>query len=581
MNVSTRQYWSLLRTYLQPQWRSVCCLAVLLISGIVLELVNPQVLRAFIDAARAGRPVQVLNHTALLFLAVVAVSQVVAIAVTYLSERIGWNATNRLREDLALHCLQLPLAFHHRHTPGELIQRVDGDVDVLSNFFTQFVIRILGNSLLLVGVLVVLLREDWHIGVLMGGFTVSSIPLLLRMKRVAVPAVKAQRQAFADLAGFWEERITGAEDVRASGAVAYTMQRHAELLAVHMRNARISHVMSRVMQSSMELLLALGSAAALVVGAYVLTSGAITLGTLYLVLAYTTIIAWNLLQITMQLDDLQKAIAAAERIFELYHTQNTLAATAYGVIPDGSPSVAFEHVSFAYTDATPILTDISFCLKEGTVLGLLGRTGSGKTTLIRLLFRFYDPQQGVIRLNGVDVRDVPLPSLRRRFGVVTQDVQLFHATVRDNLTLFDTTIPDERIHTALAQLDLDRWMASLPNGLDTVLLGGDSAVSAGEAQLLAFTRVFLQDPDVVILDEASSRLDPATEYLVGRAIGRLLDGRTAIIIAHRLQTVQRVDDILILQDGRIAEFGSRAALAATPASRFSHLLRVGLEEVLP
>jgi ABC-type multidrug transport system fused ATPase/permease subunit len=164
---------------------------------------------------------------------------------------------------------------------------------------------------------------------------------------------------------------------------------------------------------------------------------------------------------------------------------------------------------------------------------------------------------------------------------VTQDVQLFHATVRDNLTLFDTTIPDERIHTALAQLDLDRWMASLPNGLDTVLLGGDSAVSAGEAQLLAFTRVFLQDPDVVILDEASSRLDPATEYLVGRAIGRLLDGRTAIIIAHRLQTVQRVDDILILQDGRIAEFGSRAALAATPASRFSHLLRVGLEEVLP
>jgi ABC-type multidrug transport system fused ATPase/permease subunit len=556
-------------------------LAVLLISGIVLELVNPQVLRAFIDAARAGRPVQVLNHTALLFLAVVAVSQVVAIAVTYLSERIGWNATNRLREDLALHCLQLPLAFHHRHTPGELIQRVDGDVDVLSNFFTQFVIRILGNSLLLVGVLVVLLREDWHIGVLMGGFTVSSIPLLLRMKRVAVPAVKAQRQAFADLAGFWEERITGAEDVRASGAVAYTMQRHAELLAVHMRNARISHVMSRVMQSSMELLLALGSAAALVVGAYVLTSGAITLGTLYLVLAYTTIIAWNLLQITMQLDDLQKAIAAAERIFELYHTQNTLAATAHGVIPDGSPSVAFEHVSFGYTDATPILTDISFCLKEGTVLGLLGRTGSGKTTLIRLLFRFYDPQQGVIRLNGVDVRDVPLPSLRRRFGVVTQDVQLFHATVRDNLTLFDTTIPDERIHTALAQLDLDRWMASLPNGLDTVLLGGDSAVSAGEAQLLAFTRVFLQDPDVVILDEASSRLDPATEYLVGRAIGRLLDGRTAIIIAHRLQTVQRVDDILILQDGRIAEFGSRAALAATPASRFSHLLRVGLEEVLP
>jgi ATP-binding cassette subfamily B protein len=341
--------------------------------------------------------------------------------------------------------------------------------------------------------------------------------------------------------------------------------------------------MGRVMQSTAELLLALGTAAALAVGVYILKGGAITLGTLYLVLAYTSLIAWNLLQITMQLDDLQKAVGATERINELYHTPNALTGSNKAAVPAGPPSVTFEHVSFGYTEGVPVLSDISFCLKPGRVLGLLGHTGSGKTTLIRLLVRFYDPDQGVIRLNGVDSRDTSTAELRRRMGVVTQDVQLFHATVRDNLTLFDDAISDERIRAAIERLGLDSWLASLPDGLDT-MLAGDGGLSAGQAQLLAFTRVFLQEPELVILDEASSRLDPATERLIGRAVERLLrpEGtrRTAIIIAHRLQTVQRVDEILILDRGRIEEHGERVTLLDDPTSRFSRLLRTGLEEVL-
>jgi ATP-binding cassette subfamily B protein len=209
------------------------------------------------------------------------------------------------------------------------------------------------------------------------------------------------------------------------------------------------------------------------------------------------------------------------------------------------------------------------------VLGLLGRTGSGKTTAGRLLFRFFDPTQGAVRLGGIDLRRVRLADVRHRVGVVTQEVQLFHATVRDNLTFFDSEVPDDRLVEALRLLELGPWLDSLPAGLDTLLAPNGGGLSAGEAQLLAFVRVFLKDPGLVVLDEASARLDPATEHRVERAIDRLLQGRTAVVIAHRLTTIERADEVLLLDEGRVAEHGSRAALAADPESRLAALLRAG------
>jgi len=243
--------------------------------------------------------------------------------------------------------------------------------------------------------------------------------------------------------------------------------------------------------------------------------------------------------------------------------------------------VRFEHVTFAYQPGEePVLHDIDFALPPGQILGLLGRTGSGKTTISRLLCRLYDTTAGAIRLDGVDVRELPLAALRRRIGVVTQDVQLFQATVRENLTFFDPRIADERILRVVDDMGLSAWLERLPLGLDTPLDAGGGGLSAGEAQLLAFIRVFLRDPGLVILDEPSSRLDPATERLIERGVDALLRGRTGIIIAHRLATVRRADLILTLGDGRILEFGPRAALARSAGSRFAALLRVGLEEAL-
>ncbi|MDH5615101.1 MAG: ABC transporter ATP-binding protein/permease, partial [Acidimicrobiia bacterium] len=245
----------------------------------------------------------------------------------------------------------------------------------------------------------------------------------------------------------------------------------------------------------------------------------------------------------------------------------------------------FDAVTFAYQDGDEeigevVLDEVSFRVAPGRVVGVLGRTGSGKSTLARLLTRLYDPIHGRVLLGGVAARVAKTDDLRRRVGMVTQDVQLFRASVRDNLTFFDPDASNEAIMEVLVDLGLADWVSSLPDGLDTQLESGSGGLSAGEAQLLAFTRIFLKDPGLVILDEASSRLDPATEQLIERAVDKLLTNRTGIIIAHRLATVTRADDVLILDEGRVVEFGERVALAADPGSRFSRFLLVGLEEML-
>jgi len=241
--------------------------------------------------------------------------------------------------------------------------------------------------------------------------------------------------------------------------------------------------------------------------------------------------------------------------------------------------VQFDAVSFGYTDDVPVLRDVSIALAPGRVLGVVGRTGSGKTTLTRLLLRFYDPQSGIVRLGGMDLRAVRLAAVRTRIGLVTQEVHLFHASVRDNLTLFDDSVSDEQISAVLNTMGLADWLRELPHGLDTLIGSGGVELSAGQAQVLACARVLLRDPDLVILDEPSSRLDPVTDRMVHAALGRLLEGRTGIIVAHRLATLAYADDILILENGRVREHAPRLALVANPDSRFAELLRIEAAEV--
>jgi ATP-binding cassette subfamily B protein len=580
MKVPLQQYWTLLVTYLRPQRAKVSLLAVLLFSGIGLQLIIPQILRSFIDASRLGTPLQALTTSALIFMGVVVLKHMVNIIVTYLSEDVGWKATNALRADLTVHCLRLDMSFHNLHTPGELIERIDGDVQVLSNFFSQLVVIVIGNLLLLVGVLVMLFVEDWRVGLAFTLFAGLALLVQTRIRDLSSTEWKAAREASAGLYGFLEERLAGTIDTKANGGTAYTMARMYGALRANYRAGLRAWLKTATIRNIMIVLFVIGSALSLVFGAYLSTQGFITIGTVYLIYAYTSLLFLPLERITKELENLQSANASISRVQELYQTPVGIQDGAGAAIPAGPLDVQFQNVTFGYDPAVPVLHDLSFAIKPGTVVGLLGRTGSGKTTISRLLMRLYDPTGGRIRVNGVDLRDTRQSDLRQQVGLVTQDVNLFHATIRDNLTFFNRAIPDETILKVLRDLGLWTWYAALPHGLDTVLESRGGNLSAGEAQLLAFTRVFLNDPGLVILDEASSRLDPATERLIERALDRLLGERTVIIIAHRLATVQKVDSIMILEDGAIREYGEREQLAHDPASAFSRLLQTGLQEVL-
>lgn len=579
MKVSLNQYGRLLSTYLKPQWRRAVLLGGLLLVGIGLELLNPQILGRFIDGAVAASPVRDLVVLAVLFLGLALVTQLISVAQTYVAADVGLTATNQLRADLTLHCLHLDRSFHNSHTPGELIERVDGDVAKLGNFFSQFVVQLLGSILLLLGVLFALFRIDWRVGLALTVFSVLTLLVINSLRDVAVPAWTAAREASAWLFGLLEERLSGTEDIRANGATAYVMRRFYEQ-ARNLWRREIRAILLGTGTYSLSLVLfTTGTAVSLALGIYLYQRDLITIGTIYLIFRYTELLTRPIEQISRQFQDLQQAGASLNRVNELLNTQSALV-DGVGGLPAGRLGVEFDNVTFGYVAEEPILQNISFQLRPGKILGLLGRTGSGKTTLTRLLFRFYDPVQGEICLGETELRQVRLQNLRQRVGMVTQDIQLFHATVRHNLTFFDPAVPDERILEALRELGLWGWYESLPDGLDTRLAPGGGDLSAGQAQLLAFVRVFLRDPDVIILDEASSRLDPATERLVEQALERLLAGRTVIIIAHRLGTVQRADEIMILEAGRIGEHGLRAELAADPGSRFAQLLQTGLEEAL-
>lgn len=571
------RYTYLFARYLKPQRWRVVLLAVLLLGSIGADLVTPQILSFYIDTAQSRGTLTTLLMIALFYLGGVLLTLLLTVGAAYIGEYVSWTATNMLRVDLAAHCLSLDASFHNAHTPGEFIERIDGDVSYLANFLSNFVIRLLGSVLLLFGIVILLLLDDWRLGIVFGLFALVALLVMGRVRNIAIPYWQQARQASANYFSFLEEHLDGREDIRSQGATAYIMQNFYRLLRERFHLERKASLSSSFIEATSVLLFTFGYALAFASSAYLYFSHAITIGVVFLVIQYIQLLETPIEQVTAQLDDLQKAQASIQRIEELFGIQRQTQQGQDLPLPARALSVAFEHVSFAYNSTTSTLQDISFQLEPGKIVGLLGRTGSGKSTIARLLLRMYDPTQGTIYLGGIDSSMVSIRDIRARVGLVTQDIQLFHATVRDNLTFFDRSISDQRILSVLHSLGRSAWYQKLPEGLDT-LLDPANGLSAGEAQLLAFARVFLKDPDLVILDEASSRLDPETERLIEQAIDKLLYNRTCIIIAHRLSTIRRADTILILQDGQIIEQGSYHELSTNPETQLYQLIQVQEEQ---
>ena len=558
----------------------------MLLAHTVTSVYAPQVLRGFIDGVAAGSAAPALARAAALFLAVAAGRQLSRGLIAYFGESVAWSATNRLRTDLLRHTVGLDLSFVNRHTPGVMLERIDGDSNQLATFFSQLSLRLLRGILLLAGILIALLIEDWRLCLALLGFAAAVTLILVKLRSFGVPYHERLRAAAAHLHGFVEERLTGLEDLKALGGVVPALRRMTELVAVQVERAKRAFSLGALVWPAVNVAMGIGTGLMLAWGGVLALRGEMTIGTVYLLFSYLNLMFWPFEDLAHQMEELQKAGGNLVRIQRLFAHRSSLADGARGRLPARPVGVAFHQVSFRYPAgasagngaaeaAEEALRDLSFSIEAGCVLGILGRTGSGKTTVTRLLARLYDPTAGRVTLNGVDLREFRLSALRAGIAVVTQDVQFFRGTIRDNLRLFDPAVGDGRLLQACDRLGMAPWLARQPEGLDTVISSAQLALSAGEAQRLAVARAFLRDPAIVVLDEAAARLDPATERDVEHALKALLAGRTGVVIAHRLRSVEKVDDVLILERGGMAEYGPRQALLDDPASRLNELLALG------
>lgn len=573
------RYRRLLSTYLGPRRPLLVLLGVLLLLGVLARIGGPLLASRFIDDVTAAGPrptLTALTGLAAAFCAAGIVDQVLFILATHLGAHLGWTASNQLRTDLIDHSLSLDLEFHHENGPGQLIERIDGDSRELNRFLSEFAVSLLVNLAVIVGVLTVMVWYDWRIGLVYAGFAAVGLVVFSRVRNVASPYWRANRQAVTELYGEVEERLGGLPDLRANGAQDYVRLRFLGGVRLVFHSNRRALSTSVIVSSGSQLVLVIGSIAVLAVGAALYLRGALSLGELVSLVLFTEIVNEPLRVIVKEFDELQRATASISRIEDLFDLSPTITSGPGAPLPPGPSAVAFHHVTFSYPRATgtDALRDVSFALRPGEVLGLIGRTGSGKSTVARLLLRFYDPTEGQVLVGGTDLRRHTLADLRSHIGVVTQDVQLFSATVRDNVTMFRPTWSDDALVALLEDLGLGPWYARQPAGLDT-LLRSDGGMSAGEAQLLAVARIFVADPGLVILDEPTSRLDPRTEAAVQRAFERLLQGRTAVLVAHRLVTLHQVDQVLVLEHGQVVEYGARSALQADPESVYARALRSG------
>ncbi|GAA3409829.1 ABC transporter ATP-binding protein [Paenibacillus hodogayensis] len=564
--------------YLAAVKGRMALLLLLLLAATACQLVNPQLVQRFIDTAAAKGDMTRLLGLAGIFLLVAVCSQLFTLMLNYLGNDVAWRATNRLRADLLQHCLRLDMRFHNLKTPGVMIERIDGDVTSMSNFFAMFIVQIFGSFVLLGGILGFMFAYHWPIAVAMTVFTVLAIGVMAVVRNLGVASSQAEREASASMYGLIEERLAGIEDVQTGGNVPYVMNRFHRAMRSVFQRGRKAWMLRVVPWNATVIMFTVAVTVVLLMGVRLYVSGELSLGMLYLIFQYTQMLNEPIEQLGNQMQEFQKAKSGLRRSRELLSLQSEVVDGDGSELPPGPLGVEFEQVRFGYSQDKTVLHDISFSLRPGERLGIVGRTGSGKSSISRLLLRLYNLDGGVIRVGGVDTSTLRLDALYRRVGMVTQEVQLFDGTLRDNLTLFDSAVSDETILHTTDRLGLSGWIAGLPHGLDTHLQAGGSSLSAGEAQLFALTRVFLTQPSLVILDEPSSRLDAATEAALQGAVDQLLERCTGIVIAHRLATLERMDTIMVLGEGRILEYGARMDLARDPASHYSALLRADRQE---
>ncbi|MCM3393133.1 ABC transporter ATP-binding protein [Cytobacillus oceanisediminis] len=549
-------YRNFLKKYYFVQLKSVSLLFFLVAILLILQLWTPQLLKDFIDSIKAMDDKSPLIKIGMIYVGASIGIQLISIGSTFLGEKIGWSATNNLRRDLIKHCISLDIEFHKQIKPGELVERIDGDTNQLANFFSQFIVSTVNNILLIIGILIMLFIEGWLIGSCLTIFVIISFFIISKIRNFAVPFWVKVREIRTEYFGKVTEFLEGIEALKANRVTQYAIDKTNNVIKKWLPIRLKAQLASITLWMSIVFIFALGNAIALLVSTYLWSLDQITIGTIYMIFFYTELLRQPIEQIRLQIDNLQSADASIKRINELLNYSSSIKKEK-GDISLNSPNkgIKFDGVYFKYNSKIKanVLHDINFEVNTGETLAIIGDSGSGKTTITKLLFRFYDPLKGNIYLDGQNIRSLALSDLRKRIAWVSQDIELLNTTVRNNITLFNKGINDEEIIEIIKDLGMHSYLEALPNGLDTVVQENGKNLSVGETQFLTWCRAILKKADIIILDEASSKMDLITESVLMERLKKYLQTKTVIIIAHRLQNIVNADHIILLNRGKIEQ----------------------------
>jgi ATP-binding cassette subfamily B protein len=549
--------------YLRPYWRAVLVALGAIITHSVLQLAPPYLTKRAIDEHIARGDMPGLLQVAWIYLAVLLASFGLEYVQTWLMQLTGQRIMYDLRMQIYSHLQRLDLKFYDRNPVGRLMTRVTSDVDVLNELFTAGVVAVFGDIFTLAGIMIVMLGMDWKLA--LASFVVLPLIAVVTQwfRRNVRESYRTVRAWIARINAFLQEHITGMATAQLFRREPMDAARFDRINAAH-RDANIESIFYyAVFYPAIELVGALAASIIIWVGGLSVLDGTLTLGVLVAFLQYSARFYRPISDMSEKFNVLQSAMASSERIFTLIDTPVAVESPEAPAVPAAplGGHIVFEHVWFAYQDENWVLRDVSFEVLPGQRIGLVGATGSGKTTIISLLLRFYDIQRGRILIDGIDIRSLDLAALRGLFGLVLQDVHLFSGTLGGNIRL-GQPLDAGAVRRAAAAVRASAFIEALPGGYDAPVAERGATLSTGQKQLLSFARALAFDRRVLILDEATSSIDTETELTIRRALEVLMEGRTTIAIAHRLSTIQDMDRILVLHKGVLREEGTHQALLA-------------------
>jgi ATP-binding cassette subfamily B protein len=564
--------------YLRPYWPVALWALVAIVVYGVLQALPPYLLKVEVDRyldpqsrtqlpsilARFLSPnplVGILQIAFVLFLPTVVLTFLLEFAQSFAMQLVGQKVMYDLRKQLFAHLQRLQLSFYDRNPVGRLVTRVTADVDVLNELFASGMVAIFGDFFTLLSIVAVMLMLDWKMALL----TFSILPIIVLVTMAFRKAVRESyrriRIAIARINAYLQENITGMSVIQLFNREARSFEEFESVNRAHMEAYKDSIMAYGLFYPAVEFLGVLAVAIILYVGGGMTLSGAVSVGTAIAFIQYSQRFFRPIQDLSDKYNILQAAMASAERIFKLLDTPVAIADPALAPpLEQVRGRVEFRDVGFAYRNEHRVLEKVSFTVEPGETVAVVGHTGAGKTTLTSLLLRFYDVQEGAVLFDGVDIRQLRLHDLRKNFGMVLQDPFLFFGTIASNVRLGTEGISDARLRDVVRQVNLLDFIESLPGGFDEPVKERGATLSVGQKQLLSFARALAHDPKLLILDEATSSVDPETEAMIREALRRLLANRTSLVIAHRLSTIQNASKIVVMHKGHVREVGTHQEL---------------------